>query len=135
MIPTSTGATKAIEEIFPELKGNLSAISVRVPTPNVSMVDFVANIEKETTLDEINDAFEKASSSYLNGYLGIAHDGAVSMDLLGNPNSAIYDPFGTSVISDSFIKIVAWYDNEYGYSSRVIDLTVKIGSMLWIKKK
>ena len=135
MIPTSTGATKAIEEIFPELKGNLSAISVRVPTPNVSMVDFVANIEKKTTLDEINNAFDKASSSYLNGYLGIAHDGAVSMDLLGNSNSAIYDPFGTSVISDSFIKIVAWYDNEYGYSSRVIDLTVKIGSMLWIKKK
>ena len=130
MIPTSTGATKAIEEIFQELKGNLSAISIRVPTPNVSMVDFVANIEKKTTLDEINNAFEKASSSHLNGYLGIAHDGAVSMDLLGNPNSAIYDPFGTSVISDNFIKIVAWYDNEYGYSSRVIDLTVKIGSML-----
>ena len=97
--------------------------------------DFVANIEKKATLDEINNAFEKASSSYLNGYLGIAHDGAVSMDLLGNPNSAIYDPFGTSVISDNFIKIVAWYDNEYGYSSRVIDLTVKIGSMLWIKRK
>ena len=66
----------------------------------------------------------------MNGYLGIAHDGAVSMDLLGNPNSAIYDPFGTSVISDNFIKIVAWYDNEYGHSSRVIDLTVNIGSML-----
>ncbi len=132
MIPTSTGATKAIEEIFPDLKGNLSAISVRVPTPNVSMVDFVANIEKSAKVDDIHDAFISASENELKGYLGIAHDGAVSIDLLGNKNSAIYDPFGTSVISENFIKIVAWYDNEYGYSSRVIDLAVKIGSQLWV---
>tara|TARA_Y100001970_G_C14146963_1_gene810437 strand:+ start:154 stop:1161 length:1008 start_codon:yes stop_codon:yes gene_type:complete len=130
MIPTSTGATKAIEEIFPELKGNLSAISVRVPTPNVSLVDFVANIEQSVSVDELNQSFIKASNENLKGYLGIAHDGAVSIDLLGNPNSAILDPFGTSVISDKFIKVVAWYDNEYGYSSRVIDLALKVGSSL-----
>ena len=130
MIPTSTGATKAIEEIFPELKGNLSAISVRVPTPNVSLVDFVANIEQSVSVDELNQSFIKASKENLKGYLGIAHDGAVSIDLLGNPNSAILDPFGTSVISDKFIKVVAWYDNEYGYSSRVIDLALKVGSSL-----
>ena len=130
MIPTSTGATKAIEEIFPELKGNLSAISVRVPTPNVSLVDFVANIEQSVSVDELNQSFIKASNENLKGYLGIAHDGAVSIDLLGNPNSAILDPFGKSVISDKFIKVVAWYDNEYGYSSRVIDLALKVGSSL-----
>ena len=130
MIPTSTGATKAIEEIFPELKGNLSAISVRVPTPNVSLVDFVANVEQSVSVDELNQSFIKASNENLKGYLGIAHDGAVSIDLLGNPNSAILDPFGTSVISDKFIKVVAWYDNEYGYSSRVIDLALKVGSSL-----
>ena len=130
MIPTSTGATKAIEVIFPELKGNLSAISIRVPTPNVSLIDFVARIDKKISLKDLNNAFIDASNSNLKGYLGIAHDGAVSVDLLGNPHSAIYDPFGASVISNDFVKVIAWYDNEYGYSSRVIDLVTKIGSQL-----
>ena len=85
MIPTSTGATKAIEVIFPELKGNLSAISIRVPTPNVSLIDFVARIDKKISLKDLNNAFIDASNSNLKGYLGIAHDGAVSVDLLGNP--------------------------------------------------
>ena len=131
MIPTSTGATKAIEEIFPDLKGNLSAISVRVPTPNVSMVDFVAKIgNKGQSADSINDAFIAASKSSLLGYLDIAHEGAVSVDLLKNKHSAIFDPFGTSIIGDDFVKIIAWYDNEYGYSSRVLDLAIKVGTSL-----
>ena len=127
MIPTSTGATKAIEEIFPDLKGKLSAISVRVPTPNVSMVDFVAQIDKETSVDDINAAFIDASNNSLKEYLDIAPEGAVSVDLLKNKHSAVFDPFGTSVIGDNFIKVIAWYDNEYGYSSRVLDLAIKIG--------
>jgi len=135
MIPTSTGATKAIEVIFPELKGNLSAISIRVPTPNVSLIDFVARIDKKISLEDLNNAFIDASKNDLKGYLGIAHDGAVSVDLLGNPHSAIYDPFGASVIANDFVKVIAWYDNEYGYSSRVIDLVIKIGSQLWKPKK
>jgi glyceraldehyde 3-phosphate dehydrogenase len=130
MIPTSTGATKAIEEIFPDLKGNLSAISVRVPTPNVSMVDFVAKIKSKETADTINAAFNEASKTTLLGYLDIAHEGAVSVDLLKNKHSAIFDPFGTSVIGDNFIKVIAWYDNEYGYSSRVLDLATKVGKSL-----
>lgn len=127
MIPTSTGATKAIEEIFPDLKGKLSAISVRVPTPNVSMVDFVAEINKKTSVDDINAAFIDASNNSLKEYLDIAPEGAVSVDLLKNKHSAVFDPFGTSVIGDNFIKVIAWYDNEYGYSSRVLDLAIKIG--------
>ncbi|NSW88505.1 type I glyceraldehyde-3-phosphate dehydrogenase [bacterium] len=130
MIPTSTGATKAIEEIFPDLKGNLSAISVRVPTPNVSMVDFVARINKVASRDEINSAFIEAANNSLKDYLDVAPDGAVSVDLLKNKHSAVFDPFGTSVIGDNFIKVIAWYDNEYGYSSRVLDLATKIGMSL-----
>ena len=130
MIPTSTGATKAIEEIFHDLKGIFYAISVRVPTPNVSMVDFVARIKDKASSEAINSAFIEASKSTLHGYLDIAHEGAVSVDLLKNKHSAVFDPFGTSVIGDNFIKVIAWYDNEYGYSSRVLDLAIKIGSSL-----
>ena len=130
MIPTTTGATKAIEEIFPELKGNLSAISIRVPTPNVSMLDFVANLRDKVSIKDINSAFESASKNLLKDYLDIAPDGVVSIDLLKNKHSAVFDPFGTSVIGGDFIKLIAWYDNEYGYSSRVLDLVTKIGKLL-----
>lgn len=130
MIPTSTGATKAIEEIFPELKGNLSAISIRVPTPNVSIIDFVAKLSKKVSIDELNQAFIDSSQGPLADYLDIAPEGAVSIDLLRNKHSAVYDPFGARVIGDDFIKIIAWYDNEYGYSSRVLDLAIKIGKLL-----
>jgi len=130
MIPTSTGATKAIEQIFPDLKGKLSAISVRVPTPNVSMVDFVAQIKDSASIEAINLAFEDASKTSLVDYLDIAPEAAVSIDMLKNKHSAVFDPFGTSVIDDNFIKVIAWYDNEYGYSSRVLDLAIKIGSSL-----
>ena len=130
MIPTSTGATKAIEEIFPELKGNLSAISIRVPTPNVSIIDFVAKLSTKVSLDELNHAFVNSSQGSLRYYLDIAPEGAVSIDLLRNKHSAVFDPFGSRVIGDDFIKVIAWYDNEYGYSSRVLDLASKIGKLL-----
>jgi|TARA_Y100000590_G_scaffold92674_1_gene104881 glyceraldehyde 3-phosphate dehydrogenase len=130
MIPTSTGATKAIEEIFPELKGNLSAISIRVPTPNVSIIDFVAKLSTKVSLDELNHAFVNSSQGSLRDYLDIAPEGAVSIDLLRNKHSAVFDPFGSRVIGDDFIKVIAWYDNEYGYSSRVLDLASKIGKLL-----
>ena len=129
MIPTSTGATKAIEEIFPELKGNLSAISIRVPTPNVSIIDFVAKLSTKVSLDELNHAFVNSSQGSLRDYLDIAPEGAVSIDLLRNKHSAVFDPFGSRVIGDDFIKVIAWYDNEYGYSSRVLDLASKIGKL------
>ena len=116
MIPTSTGATKAIEEIFPELKGNLSAISIRVPTPNVSIIDFVAKLSTKVSLDELNHAFVNSSQGSLRDYLDIAPEGAVSIDLLRNKHSAVFDPFGSRVIGDDFIKVIAWYDNEYGLS-------------------
>ena len=130
MIPTSTGATKAIEEIFPELKGNLSAISIRVPTPNVSIIDFVAKLSTKVSLDELNHAFVNSSQGSLRDYLDIAPEGAVSIDLLRNKHSAVFDPFGSRVIGDDFIKVIALYDNEYGYSSRVLDLASKIGKLL-----
>ena len=98
MIPTSTGATKAIEEIFPELKGNLSAISIRVPTPNVSIIDFVAKLSTKVSLDELNHAFVNSSQGSLRDYLDIAPEGAVSIDLLRNKHSAVFDPFGSRVI-------------------------------------
>ena len=126
MIPTSTGATKAIEEIFPELKGNLSAISIRVPTPNVSIIDFVAKLSTKVSLDELNHAFVNSSQGSLRDYLDIAPEGAVSIDLLRNKHSAVFDPFGSRVIGDDFIKVIAWYDNEYGYSSKLVELMIEI---------
>mgnify|MGYP002700808911 FL=1 len=101
-----------------------------VPTPNVFMVDFVSRIKDNASSEAIKSAFIEASKSTLRGYLDIAHEGAVSVDLLKNKHSAVFDPFGTSVIGDNFIKVIAWYDNEYGYSSRVLDLAIKIGSSL-----
>ena len=94
------------------------------------MIDFVARINKVATTDEINSAFIEAAENSLKDYLDIAPDGAVSVDLLKNKHSAVFDPFGTSVIGDNFIKVIAWYDNEYGYSSRVLDLATKVGMSL-----
>ena len=94
------------------------------------MLDFVANLRDKVSIKDINSAFESASKNLLKDYLDIAPDGVVSIDLLKNKHSAIFDPFGTSVIGDDFVKLIAWYDNEYGYSSRVLDLVTKIGKLL-----
>jgi len=129
MIPTSTGAAKAIGLVIPELKGKLDGVAVRVPTPNVSLVDLVIEAEKSTTKDEVNAAFKAAANGPLKNVLQYCDEPLVSSDFRGNPHSAMFDAPLTYVI-DNMIKVCAWYDNEWGYSCRVIDLTKKIASML-----
>ena len=127
MIPTSTGAAKAIGLVLPHLKGKLDGYSMRVPTPNVSVVDFVAILKKDTTAEAVNLALKKASEKSLKGILGYTTDPVVSTDMLHNPNSSIVDSQLTKVIGGNLLKVVAWYDNEWGYSSRVVDLIVFMG--------
>lgn len=121
MIPTTTGAAKAITELFPELKGKLDAIAIRVPTPDVSIVDFVAELDKETTKDEVNGAFKKAAEGSLKGILLYCEEPLVSSDFIGNPYSSIFDAALTKAIGN-IVKVLGWYDNEYGYSARTVDL-------------
>ncbi len=122
MIPTSTGAAKAIALVIPELKGKFDGISVRVPTPNVSLVDVVINVEKETTTDEVNQALKDAANEELRGILAFSEEPLVSMDFKGNSNSSIVDAENTKVIDGTCVKVLSWYDNEWGYSCRVRDL-------------
>lgn len=122
MIPTSTGAAKAIALVIPELKGKFDGISVRVPTPNVSLVDVVMTVENETTTEEVNAALKGAANGDLAGILAFSEEPLVSIDFRGNPNSSIVDAENTKVIDGNLVKILAWYDNEWGYSCRVRDL-------------
>jgi glyceraldehyde 3-phosphate dehydrogenase len=122
MIPTSTGAAKAVSLVLPELKGKFDGISVRVPTPNVSLVDVVIELEKSATKDEINAALRAAADGELKGILAVEDAPLVSSDFKGNPHSSIVDAEYTKVIGDNLVKILAWYDNEWGYSTRVRDL-------------
>ncbi len=121
IIPTSTGAAKAVGLVLPELKGKLDGYAVRVPTPDVSMVDLTVTLKKETSAQEINAAMKEAALGSLKGVLGYTDEPLVSVDFLGDPNSSIFDSLLTSVIGDQ-AKIVTWYDNEVGFSNRVIDL-------------
>ncbi|MDQ1558722.1 MAG: hypothetical protein QOD32_1782 [Pyrinomonadaceae bacterium] len=122
MIPTSTGAAKAVSLVLPELKGKFDGISVRVPTPNVSLVDVVMEVEKETTTEEVNGALKRAADEELKGILAYSTEPLVSIDFRGNPNSSIVDADYTKVIGGNLIKVLSWYDNEWGYSCRVRDL-------------
>jgi glyceraldehyde 3-phosphate dehydrogenase len=128
MIPTSTGAAKAIALVIPELKGKFDGISVRVPTPNVSLVDVVMNVEKETSTEEVNRALKDAANEELRGILAFSEEPLVSIDFKGNPNSSIVDAENTKVIDGTCIKILSWYDNEWGYSCRVRDLVKYIAA-------
>lgn len=130
IIPTSTGAANAIQIVFPELKGKLSAVAVRVPTPNVSLVDFSCEVEKGTSTDEVNSKFKEAAEGTLSGYLAYVEDEIVSSDLVGDTHSCSFDSMLTSVVEDNLVKVVAWYDNEYGYTSRVVDLIELVGETL-----
>jgi glyceraldehyde 3-phosphate dehydrogenase len=127
MIPTSTGAAKAIGLVVPELKGKLDGYSMRVPTPDVSVVDFVAVLKKNTTTEEVNSALKHAAENGLRGILAYTEDPVVSTDLLHNPNSSIVDAELTKVLGGNLAKVVSWYDNEWGYSNRVVDLIVFLG--------
>jgi glyceraldehyde 3-phosphate dehydrogenase len=123
MIPTSTGAAKALKLVLPELAGKLDGFSMRVPTPNVSVVDLVVWVEKKTTKEEVNAALKKASESGpLKGYLGYEENELVSSDFKGDPRSSIVDAPSTLVVGSNCVKVISWYDNEWGYSSRVRDL-------------
>jgi len=122
IIPTTTGAATAVGEVIPELKGKLTGISLRVPTPTVSITDFVCLVEKETTKNEVNKAFEEASSTYLKGILGFTLEPLVSMDFKGSTYSGVVDGLSTDVLEGNFIKILSWYDNEWAYSVRIADL-------------
>ena len=122
IIPTTTGAAKALGLVLPELKGKLDGCSMRVPTPNVSLVDLVVFTEKSTSVDEVNAAMKKAAEGPLKGILQYCTDELVSIDFRGNPNSSILDAGFTKVIDGNCIKVTAWYDNEWGYSCRVRDL-------------
>ena len=122
MIPTSTGAAKAVALVLPELKGKFDGISVRVPTPNVSLVDVVMDVERNTTAEEVNAALKDAANGELRGILSFCEEPLVSVDFKGNSNSSIVDADYTKVIGGNMIKILSWYDNEWGYSCRVRDL-------------
>ncbi len=122
MIPTSTGAAKLIAVIFPELKGKIDGSAIRVPTPDVSMVDLACIVEKSTTKDEVNAAFKAAADGPLKGILQYVEEPIVSIDLVGNPHSCMVDSKLTSVVDGTLVKVFAWYDNEFGYASRLVDL-------------
>ena len=122
MIPTTTGAASAVGEVLPELKGRLDGFAMRVPTPNVSVVDLAAILDKKTTADEVNAALRAAADGPLKGILAMSDDPLVSIDFRGNANSSIVDTAYTKVMDGDFVKLLSWYDNEWGYSSRCVDL-------------
>ena len=124
MIPSSTGAAKAVAEVIPELKGKLNGTAVRVPTPNVSLVDLTVETEKPVTAESINAAFKAAAQGKLKGVLQYSDEPTVSIDYNGNPHSAIFDATSTFVITDTFAKVFAWYDNEVGFSNRMLDVAM-----------
>ena len=127
MIPTTTGAARAVSLVLPELKGKLDGMAIRVPTPNVSIVDLVAELERDVTADEVNDSLLKASQNEMKGILEFLNEPLVSADFNGNSSSSIVDAPLTKVIGEKMVKILAWYDNEWGYSCRVRDLATFIG--------
>jgi glyceraldehyde 3-phosphate dehydrogenase len=122
MIPTTTGAAAAVGEVLPELKGKLDGFAMRVPTPNVSVVDLAAILDKKTTADEVNAAFKEAAAGALKGILEYSTEELVSIDFKGNPHSSIVDSAYTKVMDGDFVKVLSWYDNEWGYSNRCVDL-------------
>lgn len=128
MIPTTTGAAKAVALVIPELKGKMNGMAVRVPTPNVSLVDLVANLTRPTTKEEVNASLSQAANEKLKGYLEYTELPLVSHDFNGNPASSIVDGLSTIMLGDRMVKVLAWYDNEWGYSNRVVDL-VKLIAM------
>ncbi|MCL4432920.1 MAG: type I glyceraldehyde-3-phosphate dehydrogenase [Epsilonproteobacteria bacterium] len=128
MIPTSTGAAKAIGKVMPHLQGKLNGYAMRVPTPDVSVVDLTANLSKNVTKEDIYAAFTEASNGAFKGLIEVDNDMRVSCDFIGSTYSATYVPDMTSVVNGNTVKVLAWYDNEWGYSSRLVDMTVLIGN-------
>ncbi|MFQ5638013.1 MAG: type I glyceraldehyde-3-phosphate dehydrogenase [bacterium] len=130
MIPTTTGAARAVAEVLPELKGKMDGMAIRVPTPNVSLVDVVFELEKTATTEQLNEAFKNASEGELRGVLGYTEEPLVSKDFNGDPHSSFVDGLSTNVLGGNMAKVLSWYDNEWGFSNRVIDLIRKIAESL-----
>ncbi|MEE4177817.1 MAG: type I glyceraldehyde-3-phosphate dehydrogenase [Bacteroides sp.] len=127
IIPTTTGAAKAVGLVIPALKGKMDGFAMRVPTPDGSVVDLTVELEKNVTKEEINQALKEAAEGPMKGILEFCSDPIVSADIIGNTHSSIFDSLLTQVIDGNFVKVVSWYDNEFGYASRVVDLVAKIG--------
>ncbi|MDI6852723.1 MAG: type I glyceraldehyde-3-phosphate dehydrogenase [Deltaproteobacteria bacterium] len=130
MVPTSTGAARAVTEVIPELKGRLDGVAVRVPTPNVSIIDFTALVKKSTSIDEVNQAFAAAAAGDLKGILAVSNEPLVSIDYNSTFYSATVDAELTNVMGGNLVKVMAWYDNEMGFSHRMVDLAVYLARML-----
>ena len=129
IIPTTTGAAKAVGKVIPELNGKLDGFALRVPVPDGSAVDLVVELKKETTADEVNAVIKAAAEGPLKGVLEYCDEPIVSSDIVGNPASSIFDSLCTMVIDGNMLKIVSWYDNEWGYSNRTIDIMKKLAAM------
>jgi glyceraldehyde 3-phosphate dehydrogenase len=127
-VPTTTGAARAVTQVIPELKGRLHGLAFRIPVPTVSVVDLVADLDKEVTVEQVNQAFQKAAAGPLSRILEYSQDELVSMDFKGNPASSIFDAPSTMVIAGNMVKVLAWYDNEWGYSCRLADLATYVAS-------
>lgn len=130
IIPTTTGAAKAVALVLPELKGKLNGFSMRVPTPNVSVVDLTAEMAVPVTVEQVNGALKAASEGELKGILGFSEEPLVSIDYNGNSNSSSVDGLSTMVIGDNMVKVISWYDNEWGYCNRLVDLLLYVGERL-----
>ncbi|MDA0329971.1 MAG: type I glyceraldehyde-3-phosphate dehydrogenase [Gemmatimonadetes bacterium] len=130
MIPTTTGAAKATGLVLPEVAGRIDGMALRVPTPDVSIVDLVAEVDKDVTKEEVNAAFRAAAEGPMKGILGVSDEPLVSVDYTGDPRSSIVDAMSTSVMTGRMVKVLSWYDNEWGYSSRVVDLVRFVGERL-----
>jgi glyceraldehyde 3-phosphate dehydrogenase len=130
IIPTTTGAAKALALVIPDLKGKFDGFSLRVPTPTVSVVDFTADVSKATSADEINAAFKAAAEGPMKGILGVSDEPLVSSDFRGDSRSSIIDSASTMVLGGTMVKVIAWYDNEWGYSSRCADLVSLVAAKL-----
>ncbi|QQE79983.1 type I glyceraldehyde-3-phosphate dehydrogenase [Alicyclobacillus sp. SO9] len=129
IIPTTTGAAKAVSLVLPQLNGKLNGMAMRVPTPNVSIVDLTVEVEKDATVESVNEALKKATEGSLKGIMGYSTEPLVSKDYNGDPRSSIVDSLSTMVM-DNMVKVLSWYDNEWGYSNRVVDLAAYIGSKM-----
>lgn len=129
IIPTTTGAARAVGKVLPELNGRLNGFSLRVPTPNVSVVDLVVNVQKSVTVEEVNRVLREAAEGPMKGYLEFTDEPLVSSDFNGNDHSSIIDGLSTMVMGDKQVKVIAWYDNEWGYSCRVVDLVRHVSDM------
>ncbi len=130
MIPTTTGAARATGLVLPEVQGRIDGMAIRVPTPDVSLIDLVTEVERETTAEEVNEAFREAASGRMQGVLAVSEEPLVSVDYTSDSHSSVVDALSTSVMQGRMVKVLSWYDNEWGYSSRVVDLVSFVGARL-----